>query len=74
MNRPQKQIEMNNETYLCNLKDGDHFKIFGDRLPFAYIYKTPVRGCNDRFERVGGGGEKVMPESAIFKLKVEIID
>lgn len=66
-------IRPTNDTtvFLCDLKDGEKFKVIGQPLQRTFVYTTQIRVKTLVFKAENGNGEFKIPETAQFKLKVE---
>ena len=66
-------IRSTNDTtvFLCDLKDGDKFKVIGLALGRTYIYKQHIQAKTLVFKEENGNGEFKTSEISQFKLKVE---
>jgi len=66
-------IRTTNDTivYLCDLKDGEKFKVVGLILGRIYVYKQHIQAKTLVFQAENGNGEFKTSEISQFKLKVE---
>ena len=58
---------------LIDLKAGDKFKVIGNPIPRVYIYKSHVSVKTVLFDEQNGNGKLTLPESALFKINVEVV-